>query len=34
MRDITLSDMERIGALDEADRTFQMTEEASARSTS
>lgn len=28
MRDITLTDMERLGALDEADRTFQMTEEA------
>jgi RNA polymerase sigma-70 factor (ECF subfamily) len=28
MRDITLTDMERLGAFDEADRTFQMTEEA------
>jgi len=28
MREITLTDMERLGALDEADRTFQMTEEA------
>jgi RNA polymerase sigma-70 factor (ECF subfamily) len=28
MRDIALTDMERLGALDEADRTFQMTEEA------
>jgi RNA polymerase sigma-70 factor, ECF subfamily len=28
MRDLTLTDMERLGALDEADRTFQMTEEA------
>lgn len=28
MRDITLTDMERIGAFDEAERTFQMTEEA------
>jgi RNA polymerase sigma-70 factor (ECF subfamily) len=27
MRDITLTDMERLGAFDEADRTFQMTEE-------
>ena len=28
MREIALTDMERLGALDEADRTFQMTEEA------
>ena len=28
MRDVTLSDIERLGALDEADRTFQMDEEA------
>lgn len=28
MRDCTLTDMERLGAFDEADRTFQMTEEA------
>jgi RNA polymerase sigma-70 factor (ECF subfamily) len=28
MREITLTDMERIGAFDEAERTFQMTEEA------
>jgi RNA polymerase sigma-70 factor (ECF subfamily) len=28
MRDLTLTDMERLGAFDEADRTFQMTEEA------
>ena len=28
MRDIALTDMERLGALDEADRTFLMTEEA------
>jgi RNA polymerase sigma-70 factor, ECF subfamily len=28
MREITLSDMERLGAFDEAERTFQMTEEA------
>ena len=28
MRDLTLTDMERIGAFDEAERTFQMTEEA------
>ena len=28
MREITLTDMERLGALHEADRTFQMTEEA------
>jgi RNA polymerase sigma-70 factor (ECF subfamily) len=28
MRDLTLTDMERLGALDEAERTFQMTEEA------
>jgi RNA polymerase sigma-70 factor (ECF subfamily) len=28
MRDITLTDMERLGAFDEAERTFQMTEEA------
>jgi len=28
MREITLNDMERLGAFDEADRTFQMTEEA------
>lgn len=28
MREITLTDMERLGALDEAERTFQMTEEA------
>lgn len=27
MREVTLSDMERIGAFDEAERTFQMTEE-------
>ena len=25
---VTLTDMERLGAFDEADRTFQMTEEA------
>jgi RNA polymerase sigma-70 factor (ECF subfamily) len=28
MRDLTLTDMERLGAFDEAERTFQMTEEA------
>jgi len=28
MREITLTDMERLGAFDEAERTFQMTEEA------
>ena len=28
MGEITLTDIERLGALDEADRTFQMTEEA------
>lgn len=28
MRDLALSDMERLGAFDEAERTFQMTEEA------
>jgi RNA polymerase sigma-70 factor (ECF subfamily) len=28
MRETTLTDMERLGAFDEADRTFQMTEEA------
>ncbi|MEO8683017.1 MAG: RNA polymerase sigma factor [Vicinamibacterales bacterium] len=28
MRDIALTDMERLGAFDEAERTFQMTEEA------
>lgn len=28
MRDLTLTDMERLGAVDEAERTFQMTEEA------
>ncbi|MFM8534021.1 MAG: RNA polymerase sigma factor [Acidimicrobiia bacterium] len=28
MREITLSDVERLGAFDEAERTFQMTEEA------
>lgn len=28
MRDVMLSDIERLGALDEADRTFQMDEEA------
>ena len=28
MRELTLTDMERLGALDEAERTFQMTEEA------
>ncbi|HEX7282503.1 MAG TPA: RNA polymerase sigma factor, partial [Vicinamibacterales bacterium] len=28
MRELTLTDMERLGAFDEADRTFQMTEEA------
>ena len=28
MRDITLTDMERLGAFDEAERTFQMTEDA------
>ena len=28
MREITLNDMERLGAFDEAERTFQMTEEA------
>ena len=28
MRDVTLSDVERLGALDEAERTFQMTEDA------
>ncbi len=28
MRDIALTDMERLGAFDEADRTFQMTEDA------
>jgi RNA polymerase sigma-70 factor (ECF subfamily) len=28
MRDITLTEMERLGAFDEAERTFQMTEEA------
>ena len=28
MREIALTDMERLGAFDEADRTFQMTEEA------
>jgi len=28
MRDCTLTDMERLGAFDEAERTFQMTEEA------
>ena len=28
MREITLTDMERLGAFDEADRTFQMTEDA------
>jgi RNA polymerase sigma-70 factor (ECF subfamily) len=28
MREWTLTDMERLGALDEAERTFQMTEEA------
>jgi RNA polymerase sigma-70 factor (ECF subfamily) len=28
MREFTLSDMERLGAFDEAERTFQMTEEA------
>lgn len=27
MRDLTLTDMERLGAFDEAERTFQMTEE-------
>jgi RNA polymerase sigma-70 factor (ECF subfamily) len=27
MRELTLTDMERLGAFDEADRTFQMTEE-------
>ena len=34
MRDITLTDMERLGAFDEAERTFQMTEEAFRTSTS
>jgi RNA polymerase sigma-70 factor (ECF subfamily) len=28
MRELTLTDMERLGAFDEAERTFQMTEEA------
>jgi RNA polymerase sigma-70 factor, ECF subfamily len=28
MRELTLTEMERLGAFDEADRTFQMTEEA------
>jgi RNA polymerase sigma-70 factor (ECF subfamily) len=28
MRELTLTDMERLGAFDEADRTFQMTEDA------
>ena len=28
MRDLALTDMERLGAFDEAERTFQMTEEA------
>jgi RNA polymerase sigma-70 factor, ECF subfamily len=28
MREVTLTDMERLGAFDEAERTFQMTEEA------
>ena len=28
MREFTLTDMERLGAFDEAERTFQMTEEA------
>src|SRR5262245_35325464 len=28
MRDLALTDRERLGAFDEADRTFQMTEEA------
>jgi RNA polymerase sigma-70 factor (ECF subfamily) len=28
MRDLVLNDMERLGAFDEAERTFQMTEEA------
>jgi DNA-directed RNA polymerase specialized sigma24 family protein len=28
MREATLTDMERLGAFDEAERTFQMTEEA------
>ena len=28
MRDLTLTDMERLGAFDEAERTFQMTEDA------
>ena len=28
MREIVLTDMERLGAFDEAERTFQMTEEA------
>ena len=28
MREVVLTDMERLGAFDEADRTFQMTEEA------
>ncbi|MGH9386119.1 MAG: RNA polymerase sigma factor [Vicinamibacterales bacterium] len=28
MRDVALTDMERLGAFDEADRTFQMTEDA------